>query len=81
MGEKPFIVGNWKMNLTLAEGVEFAKSLRKSLQNKNEIISGICPPFIFLKDISKVLEGSGIRIGAQNIHSEINGAIREKFLR
>jgi len=74
MGKEPFIVGNWKMNLTLAEGVEFAKSLRKSLQNKNEIISGICPPFIFLKDISKVLEGSGIRIGAQNIHSEINGA-------
>ena len=74
MRKKPFIVGNWKMNLTLAEGVEFAKSLRKSLQNKNEIISGICPPFIFLKDISKVLEGSGIRIGAQNIHSEINGA-------
>jgi len=74
MGKKPFIVGNWKMNLTLAEGVAFAKSLRKSLQNKNEIISGICPPFTFLKDISRVLEGSSICIGAQNIHSEKNGA-------
>ena len=74
MRKKPFIVGNWKMNLTLAEGVEFAKSLRKSLQSKNEIISGICPPFIFLKDISKVLEGSNICVGAQNIHSEKNGA-------
>lgn len=74
MGKKPFIVGNWKMNLTLEEGVEFAKSLRKSLQNKNEIISGICPPFTFLKDISRVLEGSSICVGAQNIHSEKNGA-------
>ncbi|HHT9112358.1 MAG: triose-phosphate isomerase [Planctomycetes bacterium] len=74
MRKKPFIVGNWKMNLTLAEGVEFAKSLRKSLQNKNEIISGICPPFTFLKDISRVLEGSSICVGAQNIHSEKNGA-------
>lgn len=62
------------MNLTLAEGVEFAKSLRKSLQNKNEIISGICPPFTFLKDISGALEGSGICVGAQNVHSEKNGA-------
>ena len=62
------------MNLTLAEGVEFAKSLRKSLQNKNEIISGICPPFTFLKDISRVLEGGSICVGAQNIHSEKNGA-------
>src|SRR4030067_2834276 len=74
MGKKPFIVGNWKMNLTLAEGVEFAESLRKSLQNKNEVISGICPPFTSLKDISRVLEGSEICMGAQNIHSEINGA-------
>lgn len=74
MGKKPFIVGNWKMNLTLEEGVEFAKSLRKSLQNKNEIISGICPPFTFLKDISRALEGSSICVGAQNIHSEKNGA-------
>lgn len=74
MEKKPFIVGNWKMNLTLEEGVEFAKSLRKSLQNKNEIISGICPPFTFLKDISRVLEGSSICVGAQNIHSEKNGA-------
>jgi len=74
MEKKPFIVGNWKMNLTLAEGVEFATSLRKSLQNKNEIISGICPPFTFLKDISGVLEGSSICVGAQNIHSEKNGA-------
>ena len=74
MGKKPFIVGNWKMNLTLAEGVEFAKSLRNNLHGKNETICGICPPFIFLKDISKVLEGSEICMGAQNIHSEINGA-------
>ena len=74
MGKKPFIVGNWKMNLTLAEGVEFAKSLGNNLHGKNEIMCGICPPFIFLKDISKVLEGSGICMGAQNIHSEINGA-------
>ncbi len=62
------------MNLTLAEGIEFAKSLRKSLQNKSEIISGICPPFTFLKDIAGALEGSSICVGAQNIHSEKNGA-------
>ena len=62
------------MNLTLAEGVEFAKSLRNNLYGKNETICGICPPFIFMKDICKILEGSGICVGAQNIHSEKNGA-------
>ena len=62
------------MNLTLAEGIKFAKSLKNSLQNKRELMCGICPPFIFLKDICRVLEDSGICVGAQNIHSEKYGA-------
>lgn len=74
MIKKPFIVGNWKMNLTLREGVEFAKSLRSSLNDRNEVICGICPSFVFLNDICKVLKGSGICVAAQNIHSEKNGA-------
>lgn len=74
MGKKPFIVGNWKMNLTLAEGVEFARSLRKSVQGKHDVMCGICPPYVFLKDISAVIEGSGIYLGAQNIHNEQSGA-------
>src|SRR5574337_600855 len=74
MTKKPFIVGNWKMNLTLREGVEFAKALRNSLNGRNEAVCGICPPFIFLKDICMVLEDSGVYVVAQNIHSEKNGA-------
>ena len=74
MVKKPFIVGNWKMNLTLSEGVEFAKSLKSKLNRKNETICGICPPFVFLRDICSVLESSGICIAAQNIHSDKNGA-------
>ncbi|MDN3514247.1 MAG: triose-phosphate isomerase [Candidatus Brocadia sp.] len=74
MKKKPFIIGNWKMNLTLMEGVEFAQSLRKTLHDKKEIICGICPPFVSLKDICEALEDSGICIAAQNIHSEKNGA-------
>ncbi|MDO8140297.1 MAG: triose-phosphate isomerase [Candidatus Brocadiales bacterium] len=74
MGKKPFIVGNWKMNLTLSEGIEFAKSLKNSLHGNNEILCGICPSFVFLKDICEVLKGSHICVGAQNVHSEKNGA-------
>lgn len=74
MIKKPFILGNWKMNLTLREGVEFAKLLRNSLSGRKDIVCGICPPFVFLKDICDVLEGSGICVGAQNIHPDKNGA-------
>lgn len=62
------------MNLTLREGAEFAKSLRNSLNGRSEIICGICPSFVFLKDICKILEGCNIHVAAQNIHSEKNGA-------
>lgn len=74
MRKKPFIVGNWKMNLTLMEGVEFAKSLRHSMDGASEILCGICPSFVFLKDMCKVLEGCRVSVVAQNIHSEKNGA-------
>ncbi|MGQ3685389.1 MAG: triose-phosphate isomerase [Candidatus Loosdrechtia sp.] len=66
-------MGNWKMNLTLKEGVEFAESLRNNLKNKYEMVCGICPSFIFLKDICAAVKGSGIQVAAQNIHSSENG--------
>lgn len=62
------------MNLTLTEGVEFARSLRDYISGKNKVICGICPPFVFLRDICNLLENSGICVGAQNIHSEKSGA-------
>ncbi len=62
------------MNLTQREGVEFAESLRHGLSGRDRIICGICPSFVFLKDICKVLEGSCIHVAAQNIHSEKSGA-------
>ena len=56
MKKKPLIVGNWKMNLTLREGVEFARSLSERIRENSNIICGICPPFVFLNDICKILK-------------------------
>lgn len=62
------------MNLTLAEGVKFAQSLREHLNDRKDVMCGICPPFVFLKDICSVLEKSNIGVAAQNIHSDKSGA-------
>lgn len=72
--KKPFIVGNWKMNLTLKQGVEFARLLKNGLKGKREVLCGICPSFVFLSEICKILEGCNICVAAQNVHSETNGA-------
>ncbi|HHT9106260.1 MAG TPA: triose-phosphate isomerase [Candidatus Wujingus californicus] len=74
MKKKPLIVGNWKMNLTLREGIEFARSLRERISENSNIICGICPPFVFLNDICKILKDSNIYVVAQNIHNEKSGA-------
>lgn len=68
------IAGNWKMNKTVAESVEFVRSIRHSL---NEIEGGdivLCPPFTALAAVQGLLTTSRIELGAQNMHWQEKGA-------
>lgn len=69
------IAGNWKMNKTVAEAVDFAQRLREALAKRAdlpEII--IAPPFTALHAVSAVLRGSAISLAAQDIHEADKGA-------
>lgn len=69
------IAGNWKMNMDLKESEKLIVELKNLLKNekaKCDVI--ICPPFTSLSDASKFLEGSTIKLGAQNMYFEENGA-------
>lgn len=67
------IAGNWKMNLNKNESVELAKSIVNEFKDyKNEIL--LCPPFINIPAVSEVLNGTKIKLGAQNMHYEDKGA-------
>lgn len=72
--KKPFIVGNWKMNLSLKEAVLLAKTIRSETETIRKTDIGICPPSVFLTEIHKTIDGSNIILGAQNIHNKENGA-------
>lgn len=72
--KKPFIVGNWKMNLNLQEAVLLAKTIKFETENITNTDIGICPPFVFLHEVHKSIDGSNIILGAQNIHNKENGA-------
>ncbi len=72
--KKPFIVGNWKMNLSLKDAVKLAGEIKSFAGNMVNTHIGICPPAVFLSDIFKVITGSNVILGAQNIHFEDNGA-------
>ena len=70
----PLVAGNWKMNTTLAEAVDLASAMRDPLDAIQGVEKVICPPFISLKAVKDVLDGSSSRMGAQNMHYEERGA-------
>ncbi len=71
---RPFIAGNWKMNLTLKESRELAGSIRDGTEGITGVDVGVCPPSVFLEGVYSVLKGSNVILGAQNMHWEDKGA-------
>jgi triosephosphate isomerase (TIM) len=70
----PVVAGNWKMNKSIVEAQDLISALRIPLGAVNGVEKVICPPFTSLMAASKALEGSGIGLGAQNMHWEEKGA-------
>ncbi|MBI4233656.1 MAG: triose-phosphate isomerase [Chloroflexi bacterium] len=70
----PLIVGNWKMHTSVEEAVGLAKELRASLDGVQGVEMVVCPPFVSLVPVKQTLDGSPIRLGAQNMHDEEKGA-------
>lgn len=69
----PFIAGNWKMFKTRAEAEAFALEF-KDLYQGTDIRAAICAPFTDLDTLVKLFKGTGIGVGAQNVHFEEEGA-------
>jgi len=70
----PFVAGNWKMNKSIAEARELILALMPKLKEISAVEKVVCPPFTSLMTASELLKGSGIGLGAQNMHWEEKGA-------
>jgi triosephosphate isomerase len=64
----PLCIGNWKMHGTLAEARVLATALRDGLRRPRGVEVVVCPPFTALSTVADILNGSPIRLGAQNCH-------------
>jgi triosephosphate isomerase len=71
---KPFVAGNWKMNKTAAEARDLVSKILLPLREISDVEKVLCPPFTSIPAVSSMLEGSGIGLGAQNLHWEEKGA-------
>lgn len=68
---KPFICGNWKMNKTIAEGLDFIEKV--NLEKLNEGVEyAVAAPFVMLQKLKE--KSKNIKIAAQNVHYEKSGA-------
>ncbi|MBI3192600.1 MAG: triose-phosphate isomerase, partial [Pedosphaera parvula] len=64
---KLIIAGNWKMNKTVAEGLDLVNGLKRELGSVKEVDIVVCPPFTALGSVSKEIIDTNIRLGAQNM--------------
>ena len=73
MGRKPIIAGNWKMNKTATAASPLATAVVKEVAGAEaEVV--LCPTFIALGAVAATIRGTTVKLGAQNLHWEKEGA-------
>lgn len=71
---KLIIAGNWKMNKTVAEGLDLVTHLKRELAGVKDADLVVCPPFTALESVSRAVLDSNLRLGAQNMSEHPSGA-------
>src|SRR6187455_2286063 len=67
------IAANWKMNTTPADAGELAATIA-ARTSEPSVERVICPPFVCLAAVGDALRGTGVAVGAQDVHHELQGA-------
>lgn len=71
---KPIIAANWKMHKNIEEALSFAAEFAVKAVAREKVDTVICPPFTALYSVRGALRDSGIKLGAQNMYPESQGA-------
>ncbi len=70
---KPIIAGNWKMNKTPEEAAQLVRDLIPLVKDaKCDVV--VCTPAVNFAAVKPVIEGTNIKLGAQNVHFKASGA-------
>ena len=68
------VAGNWKMNTTVAEAAALASAVRDGAAAVGGVELVLCPPFVSLVAVRDAVQGSKVKVGAQNMHFQDSGA-------
>ncbi|MGB9880780.1 MAG: triose-phosphate isomerase [Anaerolineae bacterium] len=70
----PIIAGNWKMHKTITEAIALVKEMRQELDEIEGVEKVLCPPFTALSAVAELIRGTQIKLGAQDMYWEDQGA-------
>ena len=71
---RPIVAGNWKMHGSRAEAGRLIEELLAQAPAQPDALAIICPPFVYLHEVWRLLRDSIFSLGAQNVCAESHGA-------
>ncbi|WP_300333962.1 triose-phosphate isomerase [Accumulibacter sp.] len=75
---KIVIAGNWKMNKTVAESVRLASEVAAAARDVQNVVVVVAPTYLALAKVADVLQGTKVKLAAQDVHWENQGAYTGK---
>ena len=70
----PIIAANWKMNTSVEQADGLVREIKGRLHKVEGVEKVLCPPFTSLVTVKGLLEGTSLKLGAQNLYFEPKGA-------
>jgi triosephosphate isomerase len=67
MGRRKLVAGNWKMHGTTAGAEALAQGVRTAVQGLDRVEMVLCPPYPYLAQVARQLQGSALLLGAQDV--------------
>lgn len=68
-----YVAGNWKCNLDRKGALALVGALREKVR-PGAARMAVAPPFVYLSEVARALEGSPLRVGAQDVCDRVSGA-------
>jgi triosephosphate isomerase len=77
---KKIVAGNWKMNKTVEESARLASDLVAALKPEDSAKADIviCPTYLALDRVAGIVKGTAVKLGAQDVHFDNQGAFTGK---
>jgi triosephosphate isomerase (TIM) len=71
---RPMVAGNWKMHGSRAENERLIDGILAQYPAESPAACLVCPPFVYLQEVGRLIRGSALQLGAQNVSAEAQGA-------